>query len=114
MSGGSLANSMRETRMWLDHHQVMPHAFRESACPQGLALHIEFNGQRDAEEFVARFHGRVFGARPEWSNEAPRRRVALNRSCSLNFLQLRQRPSTVNVPVSAAQRGKASWPQTVI
>lgn len=65
MSGGSPAKSMRETRMWLDHHNVVPLAFRQSTCAQGLALHIEFDGQRDAEEFVARFGGRVLGVRAE-------------------------------------------------
>lgn len=73
MSGGSLANSMRETRMWLDHHNVVPHAFRQSACAQGLALHIGFNGQRDAEEFVARFRGRVAGCKIGQSTAAASR-----------------------------------------
>jgi hypothetical protein len=76
MSGGSLANTMREMRTWLDHHKVVPHACRQSTCAQGLAVHIEFNGQRDAEEFASRFGGRVLGARPDWSNKAPRWRAA--------------------------------------
>ena len=65
MSGSSLANTMREMRVWLDHRKVVPRAFRQSTCAQGLALHIEFDGQRDAEEFVARFGGRVLGVRAE-------------------------------------------------
>jgi len=65
MSGGILADTMREMRVWLDHYKLVPHAFRQSTSPEGLAIHIEFNGQRDAEEFVACFGGRVLGTRPE-------------------------------------------------
>ena len=70
MSGSELADTMHEMRVWLDHRKVVPRAFRQSICAQGLALRIEFDGQRDAEEFVARFGGCVLGAAPEWVEQS--------------------------------------------
>ena len=63
--GNDLSRAMREMRMWLDHQKVVPHAFRQSTCPGGVALHVEFNGQGDATAFADRFSGRVLGTRPE-------------------------------------------------
>jgi hypothetical protein len=65
--GSDLANTMRRMRLWLDHRKVVPHAFRQSTCPGGLALHVEFNVQAEAADFAAAFEGRVLGAPPAYS-----------------------------------------------
>ncbi len=62
--GDNLALVMRDMRTWLDHRKVAPRAFRQSACPGGLALHVEFSTHTAAEDFAARFTGRVLGAPP--------------------------------------------------
>lgn len=62
--GSDLGDVMRQMRMWLDHQKVMPDAFRQSSCPGGLALHIEFKLQQHAEGFATRFRGRVLGVAP--------------------------------------------------
>lgn len=59
--GVDLAEGMRQMRMWLDHHKVVPNAFRQSECPGGLALHVEFRLPNDAMAFALRFTGRVLG-----------------------------------------------------
>jgi hypothetical protein len=50
--------------MWLDHNKVVPNAFRQSTCPGGLALHVEFKLPNDATAFSSRFAGRVLGDAP--------------------------------------------------
>lgn len=62
--GSDLADTMRRMRMWLDHRRVAPHAFRQSSCPGGLALHVEFEAPEAADEFCRSFGGRVLGAIP--------------------------------------------------
>lgn len=62
--GSNLANTMREMRMWLDHRKLAPQGFRQSACPGGLALHVEFRGQGEAVAFADFFGGRVLGTPP--------------------------------------------------
>lgn len=62
--GVDLAGSMREMRIWLDHRKLVPHAFRQSACPGGVALHVDFDNREDAEEFAGYFGGRILGERP--------------------------------------------------
>lgn len=62
--GGDLAGTMRQMRTWLDHRKIAPHAFRQSGCPGGLALHVEFDAQGEAEDFATEFAGRVLGAPP--------------------------------------------------
>jgi hypothetical protein len=63
--GGDLARTMREMRMWLDHRKVAPCAFRQSTCPGGLALHVEFGLEAEAADFAVRFAGRLLGTPPE-------------------------------------------------
>ena len=62
--GGDLAEAMRQMRTWLDHRKSVPDAFRQSTCPGGLALHVEFRQPVDATAFAARFGGRVLGMPP--------------------------------------------------
>lgn len=62
--GVDLAETMRQMRMWLDHHRVVPNAFRQSTRPGGLALHVEFTLPSDATAFALRFTGRVVGDLP--------------------------------------------------
>lgn len=62
--GSNLANTMREMRMWLDHRKLAPQGFRQSTCPGGLALHVEFRGQIEAVAFADFFGGRVLGTPP--------------------------------------------------
>jgi hypothetical protein len=62
--GGDLGRMMGEMRNWLDRRKVVPHAFRESGCPGGMALHVEFNAPTDADDFASRFSGRVLGTPP--------------------------------------------------
>lgn len=69
--GSDLARAMSDMRVWLDRQRVVPHAFRQSTCPGGLALHIDFNKEDDADGFAARFHGRVLGSPPSPLGEAP-------------------------------------------
>lgn len=64
--GNDLAVTMRDMRTWLDHRKVVPHAFRQSACPGGLALRVEFGSHAEAEVFAARFTGRVLGTAPTY------------------------------------------------
>jgi len=49
------------TSTGLDHRKIATHAFRQSRCPGGLALRIEFNSQTEAEDFAAEFAGRMLG-----------------------------------------------------
>jgi hypothetical protein len=67
--GGDLVGTMRQMRTWLDHRKITPLAFRQSGCPGGLALHIEFNVGTHAEEFAADFAGRLLGERPTYAAE---------------------------------------------
>jgi hypothetical protein len=69
--GVDFAETMRQMRMWLDHHKVVPNAFRQSACPGGLALQVEFRLPTDATAFSLRFAGRMFGEAPESLGIAP-------------------------------------------
>jgi hypothetical protein len=69
--GVDLAETMRQMRMWLDHHKVVPNVFRQSACPGGLALHVEFRLPNDAAAFALRFTGRVLGDLPDSFGIAP-------------------------------------------
>lgn len=69
--GVDLAEAMRQMRMWLDHHKVVPNAFRQSTCPGGLALHVEFRLSSDATAFALRFTGRVLGNFPDSHGIAP-------------------------------------------
>jgi hypothetical protein len=68
--GGDFAKVMSEMRIWLDRQKVVPHAFRQSTCPGGLALHVEFNKPDDASSFAGRFSGRVLGTPPPVLGEA--------------------------------------------
>lgn len=69
--GGDLAETMKMMRTWLDHRKVAPHAFRQSACPGGLAFHVEFSVRAEAEEFAARFAGRMLGEPPVAAGRPP-------------------------------------------
>lgn len=69
--GIDLAETMRRMRMWLDHQKVVPNAFRQSTCPGGLALHVEFRLPNDATAFALRFTGRVLGNLPQSPVIAP-------------------------------------------
>ena len=69
--GIDLAETMRQMRMWLDHHKVVPNAFRQSTCPGGLALHVEFRLPNDATAFALRFTGRTLGELPNSPEIAP-------------------------------------------
>jgi hypothetical protein len=69
--GVDLAETMRQMRMWLDHQKVVPNAFRQSICPGGLALHVEFRLPNDATAFALRFTGRVLGDAPAPPGIAP-------------------------------------------
>jgi hypothetical protein len=69
--GVDLAETMRQMRMWLDHHKVVPNAFRQSTCPGGLALHVEFRLLYDATAFAVRFTGRVLRDLPDSPGIAP-------------------------------------------
>jgi hypothetical protein len=69
--GVDLAETMRQMRMWLDHHRVVPNAFRQSGCPGELALHVEFRLPNDATAFALRFTGRVLGDAPAPPEIAP-------------------------------------------
>jgi hypothetical protein len=62
--GDDLAGVMRQMRTWLDHRKITPSAFRQSGCPGGLALNVEFNLRAEAENFAAAFTGRVRGEQP--------------------------------------------------
>lgn len=64
LNSGNLANTMREMRMWLDHRKLAPQAFRQSACPGGLALHVEFRGRGEAAAFADFFGGRILSMPP--------------------------------------------------
>jgi hypothetical protein len=68
--GNNLANTMREMRMWLDHRKFVPQGFRQSTCPGGLALHVEFRGQSEAADFADRFGGRLLGTPPSQAGSA--------------------------------------------
>ncbi|HWB51580.1 MAG TPA: hypothetical protein VG651_20900 [Stellaceae bacterium] len=59
-----LGETMRQMRMWLDHNKVVPNAFRQSACPGGLAVHVEFRLPNDATTFALKFAGHVLGEPP--------------------------------------------------
>jgi hypothetical protein len=75
--GSDLGETMRRMRLWLDHRKIAAHTFRQSVCPGGLALHIEFNAQTEAEDFAAQFAGRVLGSPPVYPTapvSAPPRR----------------------------------------
>jgi hypothetical protein len=67
--GSDLGTVMGEMRTWLDCHKIALHAFRESTCPGGLALHVEFDQPGHADEFAAQFSGRVLGTRPRQPGE---------------------------------------------
>lgn len=62
--GADLGTTMSQMRIWLDHGKIRPDAFRESRCPDGLALYLDFASPSDAEAFAATFGGRVLDARP--------------------------------------------------
>lgn len=64
--GGNLGTVMSQMRMWLDHGKIRPHAFRESRCPGGLALHVDFGLPREAAAFAERFGGHVLGTPRLW------------------------------------------------
>ena len=64
--GGDLERTMREMRLWLDHRKVVPRNFRQSTCPGGLALQVEFALDAEATNFASRFTGRVLGTPPEY------------------------------------------------
>jgi hypothetical protein len=68
--GGDLGRTLGEMRVWLDRSKVSPRAFRESGCPGGRALHVEFDAPGDARQFAARFSGRVLGDRPGMPGDA--------------------------------------------
>lgn len=59
-----LGETMRQMRMWLDHNKVVPNAFRQSPCPGGLAVHVEFRLPNDATAFALKFAGHVLGDAP--------------------------------------------------
>jgi hypothetical protein len=69
--GVDLAETMRQMRMWLDHHKIVPDAFRQSTCPGGLARHVEFRLPNDATAFALRFTGRILGNLPDAREIAP-------------------------------------------
>lgn len=64
--GGDLGQTISEMRTWLDRRKVMPVTFRQSTCPGGFTFHVEFFLNTDAENFAARFAGRILGAAPEY------------------------------------------------
>jgi hypothetical protein len=68
--GGDLGATMSQMRVWLDHGKIRPVAFRESRCPGGLALHVDFAMPNEADAFAKKFGGRVLGTRPALASGA--------------------------------------------
>jgi len=68
--GSDFARVMGDMRVWLDRQKVVPHAFRQSTCLGGLALHVEFNTASHADGFAGHFGGRVLGSPPSPLGEA--------------------------------------------
>jgi hypothetical protein len=55
----NLGETMKNIRVWLDHHKIHPASFRTTADATGYLLSIDFRSKETAEQFRRQFAAAV-------------------------------------------------------